>query len=81
MFQPEIFIICFKGLEPSYNDAGQFYCSMTDAVSDDLSVSSEASVPLIFPRHQVQDIDTVEDWKLAELMFMAWTALGGTDTD
>ena len=70
-----------KVWEVQYNDAGQFYCSMTDAVSDDLSVSSEASVPLIFPRHQVQDIDTVEDWKLAELMFMAWTALGGTDTD
>ena len=54
---------------------------MTDAVFYDLSVFSKASMPLILPRHQVQDIGTVEDWKLAELIFMAWTALGDTGND
>ena len=48
---------------------------MTDAVLYDLSVFSEASMPLILPRHQVQDIDTKEDLELAELMFMAWLTI------
>jgi len=26
-------------------------------------------VPLILPRHRVQDIDTVEDWQFAEMLF------------
>jgi len=28
-------------------------------------------MPYILPRHRVQDIDTMEDWKRAELMFKA----------
>ena len=34
-----------------------------------LSAFSEASMPLILPRHQVQDIDTEDDWKRSELLF------------
>ena len=27
------------------------------------------SIPIIIPRYLVQDIDTIEDWKRAELMY------------
>ncbi|MEK9568335.1 MAG: pseudaminic acid cytidylyltransferase [Paracoccaceae bacterium] len=72
MFQPETFMTRSQDLEPSYHDAGQFYWSITDAVLKKVPAFSEASMPLILPRHQVQDIDTLEDWKRAELMFKAW---------
>ena len=71
MFQPENFMTRSQDLEPSYHDAGQFYWSMTDAVLNNISALSEASIPLILPRHRVQDIDTIEDWQRAELMFKA----------
>jgi len=32
-------------------------------------VLSEISIPIILPRCLVQDIDTREDWKRAELMY------------
>jgi pseudaminic acid cytidylyltransferase len=73
MFQPEQFMTRSQDLELSYHDAGQFYWSLTDAVLSDVSAFSKESIPLILPRHQVQDIDTIEDWHRAELMFQAWT--------
>jgi pseudaminic acid cytidylyltransferase len=75
MFQPEHFMTRSQDLEPSYHDAGQFYWSVTDAVLNKVAAFSDASMPLILPRHQVQDIDTLEDWQRAELMFTAWAAL------
>ena len=71
MFQPEHFMTRSQDLEPSYHDAGQFYWSVTDAVLNNILAFSEVSIPLTLPRHQVQDIDTVEDWQRAELMFKA----------
>ena len=32
-------------------------------------VFSEISIPIILPRHLVQDIDTIEDWERAEFMY------------
>ena len=40
-----------------------------DAFLGDEVVFSPASVPIVLPRHLVQDIDTFEDWHRAELMF------------
>ncbi|WP_432743822.1 pseudaminic acid cytidylyltransferase [Methylobacter sp. G7] len=72
MFQPEHLMTRSQDLEPAYHDAGQFYWARTDAVLNDVPAFSDAAVPLILPRHQVQDIDTTEDWQCAELMFDAW---------
>lgn len=74
MFQPEHFLTRSQDLEPAYHDAGQFYWARTDAVLNEVSAFSDAAVPLILPRYQVQDIDTTEDWQRAELMFEAWRA-------
>ena len=32
-------------------------------------IFSNNTMPYVLPRYRVQDIDTMEDWKRAELMF------------
>lgn len=61
-----------QDLEEAYHDAGQFYWGRVEAFLNDIPVFSNAAVPVILPRHLVQDIDTPEDWERAELMFQAW---------
>jgi pseudaminic acid cytidylyltransferase len=72
MFQPQHYLTRSQDLEPAYHDAGQFYWSTTDGILNDVSAFSESAIPFIIPRHQVQDIDTEEDWLRAELMFNSW---------
>ena len=69
MFQPGNFMTRSQDLEASYHDAGQFYWATTDAVLNDVLAFSKEAVPVILPRHRVQDIDTYEDWARAELLF------------
>lgn len=71
MFQPEHFNTRSQDLEEAYHDAGQFYWGSIDAFLKQLPLFSEASAPVMIPRHRVQDIDTLEDWHRAELMFKA----------
>lgn len=71
MFQPEHFHTRSQDLEHAYHDAGQFYWARADAVLSEVSAFSHAAIPIILPRNQVQDIDTIEDWQRAELMFKA----------
>jgi len=61
-----------QDLEEAYHDAGQFYWGRPQAFLCDTPVFSNAAVPVILPRHMVQDIDTPEDWQRAELMYQAW---------
>ncbi|RPH61962.1 MAG: pseudaminic acid cytidylyltransferase [Burkholderiales bacterium] len=60
-----------QDLEETFHDAGQFYWGTARAFLDDVELFSSASVPVVLPRHLVQDIDTEEDWVRAELMFRA----------
>lgn len=71
MFQPDHFMMRSQDLEEAYHDAGQFYWGVAKAWLDGKAVFSDCSVPIILPRHRVQDIDTPEDWQRAELMFKA----------
>lgn len=61
-----------QDLEDAYHDAGQFYWGRAQAFVDEIVAFSPASLPVILPRHLVQDIDTLEDWRRAELMYQAW---------
>lgn len=72
MFQPENYYKRSQDLEEAYHDAGQFYWGMTNAFLREVPLFSGHSVPILLPRHQVQDIDTLEDWKHAELMYRSW---------
>jgi N-acylneuraminate cytidylyltransferase len=61
-----------QDLEEAYHDAGQFYWGRAEAFLKDVPIFSDAAMPVILPRHLVQDIDTLEDWERAELMYRAW---------
>ena len=69
MFWPEHRDARSQDLEPAYQDAGQFYFGTRDAWLDARPIFSAASRMLELPRHRVQDIDTEEDWRRAELLF------------
>ena len=61
-----------QDLEEAFHDAGQFYWGRTEDYVTNKSIFSEHSLPVILPRHLVQDIDTPEDWHRAELMYQAY---------
>jgi N-acylneuraminate cytidylyltransferase len=68
---PEHIFSRSQDLEEAYHDAGQFYWGRSNAFLNDEILFSTVSIPIVLPRHLVQDIDTLEDWKRAELMFSA----------
>lgn len=60
-----------QDLEEAFHDAGQFYWGRADAFLADTVLFSPVSLPVVLPRHLVQDIDTLEDWQRAEHMYRA----------
>ncbi|MGV8934441.1 MAG: pseudaminic acid cytidylyltransferase [Gallionellaceae bacterium] len=69
MFNPEHFNTRSQDLEEAFHDAGQFYWGTAAAWLQERRIFAVNSVPLILPRHRVQDIDTPEDWTRAEWLF------------
>lgn len=69
MFHPEQFHTRSQDLECAYHDAGQFYWGRAEAWSAGKPIFSTDAVPIVLPRHMVQDIDTMEDWERAEWLF------------
>ncbi|MAJ70886.1 MAG: pseudaminic acid cytidylyltransferase [Alteromonadaceae bacterium TMED7] len=67
-----------QDLEEYYHDAGQFYWGRREAWLTRQPVFATHSMPVVLPRHLVQDIDTEEDWTRAELMYLAYVK-GGSD--
>lgn len=68
MFWKDNFYKRSQDLEEAYQDAGQFYWHNLSEPSHDVMFGSQ-SIPIVLPRHLVQDIDTLEDWKRAELLY------------
>jgi pseudaminic acid cytidylyltransferase len=68
MFTPEYFSSRSQDLEEAYQDAGQFYWENINKKFTDIPFGKD-SIPIILPRYLVQDIDTLEDWKQAELLY------------
>lgn len=71
MIQPNHFFSRSQDLKETWHDAGQFYWGTSTAWLAGKNVFSANSWPLVLPRHRVQDIDTEEDWVMAEWMFMS----------
>ena len=69
MFNPAQFNTRSQDLEEAYHDAGQFYWGRPEAWLSSTPLFSQISVPLVLPSYRVQDIDTLDDWIRAELMF------------
>jgi pseudaminic acid cytidylyltransferase len=68
MFFPEFFNSRSQDLEEAYQDAGQFYWKKSNCKSDDIFFGKD-SIPIVIPRYLVQDIDTPEDWEMAEKLY------------
>jgi len=69
MFSPELFNTRSQDLQAAYHDAGQFYWGKTQAWLTQDNIYTSNSDVVIMSRYRVQDIDTIEDWRQAELMF------------
>jgi len=55
-----------QDLEKMYHDAGQFYFFHVASFTKNKG-KAEHLRPIVFPEDEVQDIDTEEDWRMAEL--------------
>ena len=58
-----------QDLEKSYHDAGQFYFTSTKQLIDRKALKGDNTKGFILSELDVQDLDTMTDWKLAELKF------------
>ncbi len=68
---PEYMFTRSQDLEPYYHDAGQFYFFRVVDFFEQKRLIMDKTVPYILPESQVQDIDTMEDWKIAEAKYQA----------
>lgn len=69
MFQPEHYHTRSQELEKAYHDAGQWYWMRSNAMFDAIPVFSPSANAVIVSDMDAQDIDTEEDWLLAELKY------------
>lgn len=58
-----------QDLEPIYHDCGQFYFVYTDKFTEYGSLVTPKTAPIVMPEEEVQDIDNLSDWMLAEIKF------------
>lgn len=58
-----------QDLEKVYHDAGQFYFVKTCALMSEKTVWCKRTKPLILSELEVQDLDTITDWELAEMKY------------
>jgi pseudaminic acid cytidylyltransferase len=60
-----------QDLPAAYHDAGQFYWVNIERFLKTGALFGENTLPMELPASEVQDIDTQEDWKQAELKYKA----------
>ncbi len=66
---PEFALERTQDLEKRYHDAGQFYWMNAQTVMNKKTVLTENTGFFIISELEAHDIDTVSDWKLAELKY------------
>jgi pseudaminic acid cytidylyltransferase len=71
MIWPDYMNIRSQDLSEAYHDAGQFYWADAKKYLIEKKFYSKDAIPVVLPRYLVQDIDTEEDWKRAEAMYIA----------
>lgn len=69
--QPEHALTRSQDLEPWYHDAGQFYCFRVENFKRNKILTVGNVIPLVVSELEVQDIDTISDWKIAEMKYEA----------
>lgn len=72
---PEMSLTRTQDLEEAYHDAGQFYwwnCEQLMTIEEISSLQKTNRYPLVIPRSHVQDLDTLEDWDVAEKLYSSF---------
>jgi pseudaminic acid cytidylyltransferase len=71
MFQPEHRFTRSQDLEPAFHDAAQFYWGQRDAFLRGDHMFSEGAKAYVLPPHRARDLDTEEDWLVAQALWQA----------
>ena len=69
MVYPEYAASRSQDLEPIYHDAGQFYVAQVESFVQERTFSGKNTVGLVLSELEVQDLDTLTDWTLAEMKY------------
>ena len=69
MIWPEHLKTRSQDLKSSFHDSGSFYWVKSKALKFEKTLFCRNGSAIILPETEVQDIDTEEDWKLAELKY------------
>ncbi len=68
---PEHALTRSQDLEHWYHDVGQFYCFRTENFKKNKILTVGNVLPMVVSELEVQDIDTISDWKIAEMKYEA----------
>ena len=69
MIWPENLIKRSQDLKSSFHDAGLFYWIKTHALINERKFWTENTTAIEISEQTAQDIDTLEDWEMAELKY------------
>lgn len=69
LLQPDLIHTRSQDLETTFHDAGSFYFFKVHEFQENKTLWSGRIGSFELPETKVQDIDTMEDWKLAELKY------------
>ena len=69
MVYPEYIAARSQDLEPIYHDAGQFYAARTASFIQEKTFWGKNTAGLVLSELEVQDLDTLTDWTLAEMKY------------
>ena len=58
-----------QDFEKFYHDAGQYYCLYVESFRKQKTLYPTKTIPVILSNFEVQDIDNLDDWKIAELKY------------
>lgn len=63
-----------QDLETYYHDCGQFYFYKTEELLKTGGKIWDKVIPYVLSELEVQDIDTIEDWKMAEIKYQVFNS-------
>ena len=69
MIYPENLNVRSQDLAPAYHDSGQFYWGKTNSLLEERTFFMKNGGAIVIPENEGQDIDTPEDWQIAEMKY------------
>ena len=67
--QPDFTNTRSQDLEPFFHDCGQLYWFRTESLIKEKSLMTTETAYFQIPRYEAQDIDTLDDWVIAEALY------------